>query len=79
MAEKEAFIEYICDYVKFNFKYGGDTAFSYRISFQEWFVVDWDSVEKDLKDEILNKTNLDFDVVFDRENLQIRGRLIREC
>lgn len=72
---RELFITWICDYIICNFKNTKNDAFFYEVSIDEDYLFDWNDIEKELQNEIYKRTRFNFNVTFDRENLELRGGL----
>lgn len=74
---RELFTTWLCDCIKFNFKDNKKDAFLYKVYVEEWFLINWTSIEKGLEKAISERAGLSFDITFDKENLELRGRLIK--
>lgn len=74
---EQLFTSWICDYIKYNFKDSRVDAFLYGVSIKDYYLFDWKELEVDLQREIFERLGLKFNIIFDKEGLQIRGTLIK--
>lgn len=74
---RELFTTWLCDYIRNNFKDNKKDVFVYDVYVEEWFLLNWTSIEGDLEKAISESTGFNFDITFDKKNLELRGRLIK--